>query len=485
MLGEINWRVRPRLVPAREPPPALPWLAITLAAAAAVGVMMGMGQVKAGAMPVAALLVMVLAGVPVSGYVAILWSVGTAVDMLALPEVQVSSLQFVPAEVLLWLALGSLMFLPGHVRRRLKSLATRRESIAMGVFLAAVVGGVVVGVAHGASPQAAVFDMRFMLFYAAFWPALAALVAGRELVFKLVCGGAVVVVALQVLQVIVGPSAHLFVIAPSDVASSLTPDETGLLRVRPPGLTTVYVVTAFALAHVLWGPGRHRALGWAIAAVALTGVVLSLNRNMLLGLALALCVATAVAPHRHRFVVLGATVGMALSGLGLLAQTPSVGANPIVARFAVLGNYSRLKQQTLADRYYENHFALHSIREHPISGLGWGPNYGAVLLSSDAGFSVTTPRTFMHQQYLWIWMRAGIVGLISLIAVLALGVWNGARYCRSGRPDAWLGAGIVASIVAVAASSNVAIYLTPPDSTVPLVGVLALAAVTRRDLVNS
>jgi hypothetical protein len=34
----------------------------------------------------------------------------------------------------------------------------------------------------------------------------------------------------------------------------------------------------------------------------------------------------------------------------------------------------------------------------------------------------------------------------------------------------------------MAASSNVAIYLTPPDSTVPLVGVLALAAVMRRDL---
>jgi hypothetical protein len=37
----------------------------------------------------------------------------------------------------------------------------------------------------------------------------------------------------------------------------------------------------------------------------------------------------------------------------------------------------------------------------------------------------------------------------------------------------------------VAASANVGIYLTPPDSTVPLVGVLALAAVMRRDLARS
>jgi O-antigen ligase len=90
----------------------------------------------------------------------------------------------------------------------------------------------------------------------------------------------------------------------------------------------------------------------------------------------------------------------------------------------------------------------------------------------------------MHQQYLWIWMRAGIIGLLALITMLALGIWNGARWCRvrRGKDDAWLGAGVIVALVAMAASSNVAIYLTPPDSTVPLVGVLALAAVMRRDL---
>jgi hypothetical protein len=484
LLGEIDWAARPTLASARESPRPLPWLALTLAAAAVVGAMLGNGQAKAGIVPVAALLVLLLAGVPVSGYVAILWSVGTVIDMGALPEVGVSSLQFMPAEILLWLAVGSLMFLPGDVRRGLKSLARRRESIVIGVFLAAVIGGVAVGVAHGASLHAAVFDMRLMLFYAAFWPALAALMVGREVVFKLVAAGVVVVVALQVLQVIVGPSTHLFLIAPSDVTSSLTPDETGFLRVRPPGLTTVYVVTAFALAYVVWGPARHSVRGWAMATVALTGIVLSLNRNMLLGLALGLCVAAMIAPHKHRFVVLVASAGIALSGFGLLAETPSASSNPIVARFAILGNYSRLKQQTLADRYYENHIALQRIREHPMGGLGWGPYYGAVLLSSDSGFLVTRPRSFMHEQYLWIWMRAGIVGLISLIAALALGIWNGARYSRVEREDAWLGAGIVASIVALASSSNVAIYLTPPDSTVPLVGVLALAAMTRRNLIR-
>ena len=476
--------VPPRVPSARKPPHALAWVALTLAAAAAAGAMLGRGEVSLGILPVVALLVVFFAGVPAAGFLAILWSVGTFVDMLAPPEVTISSLRFVPAEILLWIALGSLVFLPRDVRRRLRALARRRESVVMAVFLAAVVAGVAVGVENGATLHTAVFDMRRMLFYAGFWLALAALASGRELVFKLVSAGVVVVVCLQILQVIVGPSTPLFVIAPSDLALTV---ETGFLRVRPPGLTTIYVVAAFALARVLWGPARHRLRGWAMAAVAVTGVVLSLNRNMLLGLALGLCIAALIAPQRHRFVVLIATVGIALSGFGLLAQSSSLASNPVVSRFASITDYPRLKEQTLADRYYETGIALQRIGAHPVGGLGWGPDYGAVLQSSDDGFLVTEPRSFLHNQYLWIWMRAGMIGLLALIAVLAFGVWNGGRWCRArhGKEDAWLGAGIVASLVAVAASSNVGIYLTPPDSTVPLVGVLALAAVLRHDLARS
>jgi hypothetical protein len=460
------------------------WFAASLSAAAAVGVMLGRGEVKFAILPLAAILVLLLASAPVAPYVAVLWSVGTVFDMLALPEVRVSALLFVPAEILLWVALGSLALLPRDIRLGLASLARRRESVVMAVFLAAVVGGVAVGMENGASLHTAALDMRLMLFYAAFWPALAALIWGREAVFKLVAAGAGIVVILQILQVIVGPSTHLFVIAHSDIASTLTPQETGFLRVRPPGLTTVYIVAAFALARIVWGPARHALVGWGMAAVALTGVILSLNRNMLLGLALGLCVAALIARQKHRFVVLVATLGITLSSFALLAQGSSLGSDPVVSRIASITNYSGLKQQTLNDRYYENAVALQRIRAHPIGGLGWGPNYGATLVSSNDGVLDSTPRSFMHEQYLWIWMRAGIVGLLSLIVALAFGILNGARWCRArhGNDDAWLGAGVVMAIVALAASSNVAIYLTSPDSTVPLVGVLALAAVMRRDL---
>ncbi|HEY2600292.1 MAG TPA: O-antigen ligase family protein [Thermoleophilaceae bacterium] len=486
LLDDIYWG-RPKLAPARERPSTPVWVALTLGAAVATGTLLGRGELKFALLPCAVVLLFFFAGVPSAGYVALLWSVGTAVDMLALPEIGVSSLKFVPAEILLWLALAALAFMPRELRRALSGVARRRESVVLAIFLLAVVGGVAVGVANGASVHAATFDMRLMLFYAAFWPALAALIWNRALVFRLVAAGVIVVVALQVAQVIVGPSTRLFLIAASDLNSSLSSDGTGFLRVRPPGLTTVYVVAGFALARVLWGPARHRLAAGGVAAVALTGVVLSLNRNMLLGLALGLCATALVARPRHRFVVTVAVLGLVLAGFALFAQSSSVGSDPVVSRIASIANYSGLKQQTLDDRYYENRIAMQRIRSHPVGGLGWGPDYGAVLLSSDDGFLVSTPRSFMHEQYLWIWMRAGILGLLSLVAILAFGIWNGARWCRArhGTDDAWLGAGVVVSVVAVAASSNVAIYLTPPDSTVPLVTVLALAALMRHDLARS
>ena len=487
--SETNFGLRRNLARPREPRSTVAWLGLTLCSAVAVGTMLGRGEVKLAFLPLALLLVLFLAGffarVPVAGYVAVLFSVGTAVDLFALPEVGVSSLKFAPAEIVLWIAVGSLMFCPRGLRSRSRSLARRRESVVMAIFLAAVVAGVAVGVSHGASVHVAIFDMRFMLFYAAFWPAAAALSTDRGLVFQLVAAGVVVVVLLQVIQVLVGPSPRLFAIAPSELSSTLTAEPNGFLRVRPPGLTTVYIVAAFALARLLWGPARHRLVAWAMTAVALTGIILSFNRNMLLGLALGLSVAAVIAQQKHRFVVMLAVLAMVISGGAILAQGSSVGSNPILARIASITNYPKLKTQTLDYRYDENRIALQQIRAHPVAGLGWGPPWGVVDAISDDGFLLgTSPRAFMHEQYLWIWMRAGIIGLLALVAALALGISNGARWfrARDGKDDAWLGAAIVISVVAMAASSNVAIYLTPPDSIVPLVGVLALAAVLRGQL---
>lgn len=491
MLGQIGWRwtgLRGRTASVAELPHAVAWPAATVAAAAAAGLLVGRGDAKLAVAPLIGLVMVLFARVPVSGFICVLWSVSTAVDLLWPPEVGISSLRFEPGEVLLWLSIGSLVFLPYGLRRTLAALAVRRESLAMFAFLAAVVFGVAVGMENGASLHEAAFSMRYMLFYAAFWPALVAFAYDRALVIRLVCIGVAAVAVLTVAQLIVGSSRQLFLIGSSDLSGSLSTSDTGFLRVRPPGMTSVYVVAAFALARVLWGPARGRMLGWLMVALTITGIAISANRNMAVGLVAGLAAAAVFTRQRHRVTVLATTVVAVIAALVLLAQSSAtIGSNPVVSRFASVTNYSELQTQTLDDRYYENGIALQRLHAHPITGLGWGPDYGAYLLTSDYGFLVSTPRPFMHEQYLWIWMRAGIIGLGALIAMLAFGIWNGARYARArhGSDDAWLGAGVVVALVALAASSNVAIYLTPPDSTVPLAGALALAALLRRDLTRT
>ena len=473
-----------RFAPTSRPWPV--WTAGTVGAAVVLGELVGKGHFKFALLPVAALVVLVFARVPWAGYCAILFSVATAVDMLAPPAVGFSSLQFAPAELMLWASVACLMFMSNPLRGVWGALAARRESVAMGAFLLAVLGGVVVGVAHGASVHEATFDVRLMLFYAAFWPALAALAfdSSRRQVFRLVAVCAAAVVVLQAAQVIIGPATSLFWIAPSDVASTLTSDSTGFLRVRPPGLTMVYVAAAFSLACLLWGPRRHRLAAWVMSGVTLTGVMLSLNRNMLIGLALGLSVAALAAPQRRRFVVMVATLVLIFTSLVTVGNS-AVGSNAVASRIESITKYSELKTQTLDDRYYENRIATARIHAHPILGLGWGPPYGAVLATSDDGVVVSQERSYMHEQYLWIWMRAGIAGLLALLIALAFGLLNGLRWFRArwAADDGWLGAGVIVALVALAASSNVAIYLTSPDSVVPLAGVLALAAVLRRELV--
>ena len=189
MQAEIGWGhdgLRTRVAAALRPPSNLTWPAAAVAAGVAVGASVAKGQTKFAILPLCILVAICMAQIPAAGYIAILWSVGTAVDILALPQIGVSSLQFQPAEVLLWVAIGCLVLVPADVRAGLKQMAARGESVTIAVFLGAVAAGVAVGVMNGASVHAAAFQMRYMLFYAAFWPALVALMRGRTLVFKLV-----------------------------------------------------------------------------------------------------------------------------------------------------------------------------------------------------------------------------------------------------------------------------------------------------------
>lgn len=429
--------------------------------------------------PVAAALIWVFARRPLAAYLAVVVAVSSFAYAGAWPTLSFQATQISVAEAVLGLALiGRLA-----ARSRPEAGKPGIEGVLVAVLLVAALIGVEIGNGRGVGVHGAFLAARAMVFYAAFWLARPLFLRpdSRSTALFGLAAVAMVVVALQVVQVILGSSYHLFLTGStsSEVLTLQSEASGSFLRVRPPGITLVYVTCAFAAAYLFWGPPRRRLHAGALLLVALVGIALSLNRNMLLGLALGLSLTLLVAPRTTRAVAILASMVILVVGVGAAVRANGGAGNPVVDRVVSIGNWSQLDKTTLADRYYENHLALKQLRAHPITGIGWGTSYGATRSTADG----VVTRSFIHNQYFGLWLRAGLLGVVAICAALLAGVRAGVKWSRT-RPvdDAWLGAGVIASLVAIAMSSIAGIYMMDADAIVPLVTVLALAAALRAQL---
>lgn len=401
-----------------------------------------------------AALVFVLAQTRYLPYALVLVAASTFTSAYALPRFG----HLYPAEALAVLGLVVVSLIP-----------TRSFGGGIGLFLTlllcAVFGGILVARANGIAFFTAVDQARPMILYTCFWIALAAVRASWRRFCALTVGFAVFITALSLAQWAL-PGRQLL----RSAGESFVSAEGGFTRVRPPGLILVYFVFIFSVACLAWGPRNHRARASGIALVTAIGILLSLNRNMIVGAVIGFAIAVIFARRRGRAVLLLASASIAAT----LALT-FFGSGAIGSRILSLGNPNGLQQSTLADREYENREAVPVIKRHALFGIGWGANYGALI--SQQGTGDQSPRGFIHNQYYGLWLRTGIVGLAAYLALLGWAWLIGVRWLRSrGRADAWIGAGMIASVVGFAASSIVGIYVIDAGSAPVVAGLLAVAA---------
>lgn len=462
MLGESTtiWRGGTPL--GRLLPPRVPWLPAAGVVVGALGSLLAgwaaaNGHLLVAAPVVAAAAVVLFVRSPQLPFAAILIFASTFAVAYTLPKTG----PLYPAELAMFLGLAALPL-----------LWSSAFGGAVGAFLVVFLGAVGVGIAvasgHGVTFHDALLEARTPVLYASFWIALSAIRANRHR-FLLVVGVTAVAISLLSLAQFLFPSHSFF----RSGGSSVVTADNGFLRVRPPGLLLVYFGSIFALAYLFWGPKRRRLPVLALAGLFATAILISLNRNMLVGLTAGIVIALVVLPRRG-----GAAIRIVAAGLAALAIAGLSGGGTVIQRIVSLGNASYLQRTTLADREYEDAFARATIARHPISGIGWGVPYGAELRNT-AG--VIQPRGFVHNQYYELWLRMGILGPLSYLLVLGAAALAGLRLARgSHREEVWLGAGIVASIVALGASSIVGIYVLDAGSTPAVAALLALAASTRR-----
>ncbi|HWE91243.1 MAG TPA: O-antigen ligase family protein [Pseudonocardiaceae bacterium] len=175
-------------------------------------------------------------------------------------------------------------------------------------------------------------------------------------------------------------------------------------------------------------PRRPRWLWLLLIAPGVLHVVLSFNRSTwtpLLGcviLVAAVCYGgRGVLRRALTLGVLGALL-VGLAGSGLFGATGVAVSQRVTS--VVTG--SALDEDSLADRLREDTAAMQTLRDDPLLGTGMGVAYGGQLISYDNFYNITvvTPRPWIHNQYLRIWLLMGVFGVVAfgllMVRVIAL-----------------------------------------------------------------
>lgn len=468
---------------------------VAVLAAAALGRSVANGQIALGGLVAGFVAVVALAQRRWLPYAACAGLVSTFATPSSLPQFTIPGNPTL-SDLILLIAFAAWLLVLARGDAEPLSAFPLAPQLAMGIFLAAAVGGILVGRSNaGTSSLVAAADISY---YACFWLALTVF-AGKERrdsAFRMGAYGAVVIVVAQVIQGFLGNRFMIFydddplrelIRCPSGGCAN--PLAEGFPRVRPPGLVLIYVAACFACSYLLWGPRRRRRPVLLLLGVCMVGVLVSLNRNMLIGLAAGLLVTGFLASRRGRFAVVAiAVVIVAATAFEAAKNSAAVRNNSIAARVLSLSATSELEgSATVSDRLKENDKALAALHKSPILGIGWGVSYGRVDLSFENGEFRQSSRGFIHNQYLGLWLRTGLIGLFAFVTALGLAVVAGTRWLRT-RPeddDAWIGAGVITSVIAIAISSIVAIYIIEPSWAAITAGLLALAANLQRELAGT
>lgn len=245
-------------------------------------------------------------------------------------------------------------------------------------------------------------------------------------------------------------------------------------RVRLAGLSAGYGLFWYAVVQVAARRGAVRAAWTAILLGISLDIVVSFNRNMWLGLAIGFVLMALVggAILRSR---LAAAAAVSLAAIGLLvvfgsSTTSSRVVDPVVQRGATILNPSEVtREASFRDRAEETEAAWKTARENLLLGVGVGAPFGVLIINQLGPHSFElTPQLFLHNQYLYLLLIAGIPGLLAFVTFLGAPVVR--SFSRSPRDPAVAACGVGIALIMI--SSSVAIYFTVEDMTA-LLGLLA------------
>jgi O-antigen ligase len=272
---------------------------------------------------------------------------------------------------------------------------------------------------------------------------------------------AAVVAAAMILQFLAGPSIRL-------LSGRVETLETGgvrfagITRTIPPGEALVLTGFIMLTSIIALDPRRQRSMiclaGWGLLGI---GVVLTFNRNFWVGagVAVLLLVLQARGAARRRFASWLLIVGVlaALLLVPILSQ-PETRAARFVAATAdrlfslVTGSTfdASNRASTLRWRDFEYRYGIPAVLERPLLGTGLGARYRPFVLGIDwEGYD---GRTYLHNAHLWILVKLGLLGYLSMLWLLGAFLARGFRSWRAATDPLLQGAALGFSLTVLAAT---------------------------------
>lgn len=245
-------------------------------------------------------------------------------------------------------------------------------------------------------------------------------------------------------------------------------------RVRLAGLSAGYALFWFAVVQIFASRGARR-LAWSLILGGIAvDIVVSFNRNMWIGLVIGLILMAVVGGTRVRNRLLAAVAvgvaGMAVLGLFGASTNNSSVVGPVVKRGETLLHLRKTEQESsLSDRVRETRAAWKVAEDHLAIGVGAGAPFGVFKTEQVGSGSFVTsdlrvPQLFLHNQYLYLLLIAGIPGLLAFLLFLATPV----RYAFGRRPRDPAVAACGVGIALIMISAVVAIYFSVEDMTAVL-----------------
>ena len=139
-------------------------------------------------------------------------------------------------------------------------------------------------------------------------------------------------------------------------------------------------------------------------------------------------------------------LGIAALGLLLFGDTILLMVYGLVERLLTLTSATS-SDVSLINRFYESAGAWKQIQLNPIVGYGLGAQYRVYDIIS----GTTKTKTFIHNSFLLLWFKFGLIGLSSVLYIWFGSVRLGWRALRSGHPDFFTKLGLLVAVVGLIA----------------------------------